>query len=144
MQLDPADAFGPVLDRALEVLAEPFLVRRALAELRGPGCGMDCYAARETEAGWYGLTWEFGRAVLAPGRFVFLVGPGAQTRYRLDVQAVVETRETRRRGDADRGPRTLGVRVLRSPTDKVFWSAHPRLLAEGSVLLGSGPRRPGP
>lgn len=97
---------------------------------------MDCYAAIETASGWYGLSWQAGRAVLAPGRFVFLVRASAEARYRLDVHTVVESRETRRRGAGDPGARKLGVRVLHSRTGTVCWSAHPRLLAEGSAVLG--------
>jgi hypothetical protein len=124
-----------LVDRATEALAEPFLVRRALAELRSPSHTMHCSIGVDITPRLEGLTWQVGRAVIAPGRLVFLAGVADQVRFSFAVRAVVRTTYARRRGDGDLGPRILGVRVLHTSEGKVFWSAHRRLLVEASAVL---------
>ena len=76
--------------------------------------------------------------MLAPGLFSFYA-EGGHAAVHLQVQAVVETVETRA-GDSDgAGPRALAVWQLRLPGATVLWSAHAKVLAEGAGLLRTSP-----
>ena len=58
---------------------------------------------------------------------------------RADVQAVVETRETRTREDDAPGPRRLAICKLLTSDGTLYWAAHKRVLAEAAdVLRGTG------
>ena len=140
--MNPPDGLlDDAVDRALALLIEPVLVRRALAELGSPSRSMTCSIMRDA-APWSGSGWQAGSAVIRSQLLVFR-STGSGDEVRLDVRAVVDTREVRRRPEGQPGPRRLGVIRLDTDQGVVWCSAHRRVLAAATAVL-RGRFRPAP
>jgi hypothetical protein len=125
------DPIDPIVDRIWDRIADDLVgVRRGRRRLRAPDHSVQCgVRARGAVVAGIDTTWQFGEAVLLPGRLAFTrSGRGAPT-VRLDVVDIVPTR-IRYSGP----PRLLVSRLITTAGD-LDWAVHPQLVEAASACL---------